>query len=163
MGWGCTSPTHLFSWNFLFMTTSTDIPPKLQQIIEDFQMSDDREKAQMLVEFSESLPPLPAWINTDHSDMEQIHECMTPVFVQAESENGKINFYFDVPKSSPTVRGFAALMQAGVGGVTPEEVLLIPGNFFQPMGLEKVLSAQRMHGISAILGHLKRLASKSLK
>ena len=132
------------------------IPPKLQQIIEDFQMSDDREKAQMLVEYSENLPPLPAWINPDHAAMEQIHECMTPVFVQSELKDGRIFYYFDVPKSSPTVRGFAALMQEGINGTTPDEVLQIPGNFFQPMGLEKVLSAQRMHGISAILGHMKR-------
>ena len=116
----------------------------------------------MLVEYAESLPPLPDRVNRDHDSMEQVHECMTPVFVQAEMTNGTIQFYFDVPKSSPTVRGFAALMQAGVSGISPEEVLLIPGNFFQPMGLEKVLSAQRMHGISAILGHLKRLASKVL-
>ncbi len=134
------------------------IPSKLQQIIEDFQWSDDREKAQMLVEYSENLPPLPAWVNTSHEGMEQIHECMTPVFVQAEKKDDQIFYYFDVPKSSPTVRGFAALMQEGISGATPDEVLQIPGNFFQPMGLEKVLSPQRMHGISAILGHMKRLA-----
>ena len=138
------------------------IPPKLQQIIEDFQWSDDREKAQMLVEYSENLPDLPDWVSKDHKEMEQIHECMTPVFVQAETRKGNIYFHFDIPKSSPTVRGFAALMREGINGIRPEEVLQIPGNFFQPMGLEKVLSSQRMHGISSILGYLKRLASKAL-
>ena len=137
-------------------------PAKLQQIIEDFQWSDDREKAQMLVDYSENLPPLPQWVSADHDSMEQVHECMTPVFVQSEIKDGKIYFYFDVPKSSPTVRGFAALMQEGISGSTMEEVMQIPGNFFQPMGLEKVLSAQRMHGISAILGHMKRIATNSL-
>ncbi|GAB4579613.1 MAG: SufE family protein [Anaerolineales bacterium] len=145
------------------MTAETnDLPPKLQQIIEDFQWSDDREKAQMLVEYSEKLPPLPDWINPDHSAMEQVHECMTPVFVQSEVKDSRIFYYFDVPKSSPTVRGFAALMQEGISGSTMEEVMRIPSNFFQPMGLEKVLSAQRMHGISAILGHMKRLAASGL-
>ena len=138
------------------------IPPKLQQIIEDFQWCDDREKAQMLVEFSAALPPLPDWLNSDHNTMEQVHECMTPVFVQTEIKDGRLIYYFDVPKSSPTVRGFAALMQEGVNGSKPEEVMQIPGNFYQPMGLERVLSAQRMHGISAILGHMKRLASENL-
>ncbi|HLF90766.1 MAG TPA: SufE family protein [Anaerolineales bacterium] len=137
-------------------------PPKLQQIIEDFQWSDGREKAQMLVEYSENLPPLPQWVSADHDAMEQVHECMTPVFVQSEIKDGKIYFYFDVPKSSPTVRGFAALMQEGISGSTVEDVIQIPGNFFQPMELEKVLSAQRLHGISAILGHMKRIATNSL-
>lgn len=147
----------------LKMTNPTEfLPPKLQQIIEDFQWSDDREKAQMLVEYAENLPPLPAWI-PNHEGMEQVHECMTPVFVQSEMKDGKIYYYFEVPKSSPTVRGFAALMQEGINGSAAEDVLRIPGNFFQPMGLEKVLSAQRMHGISAILGHMKRLAASGLE
>jgi cysteine desulfuration protein SufE len=146
------------------MTDSSDfIPQKLRQIIEDFQGSDDREKAQMLVEYSETLPPLPDWVSTDRTSMEQVQECMTPVFVQSESKEGKITYHFDVPKSSPTVRGFAALMQAGISGSTVEEVMRIPSNFFQPMGLERVLSAQRMHGISAILGHMKRLAAKTMR
>ena len=145
------------------MTNSTEhIPPKLLQIIEDFQWSDDREKAQMLVEYSENLPDLPAWVSKNHEEMEQIPECMTPVFVQSEIQEGNIYFHFDVPKSSPTVRGFAALIREGVNGIKPGQVLQIPGNFFQPMGLEKVLSAQRMHGISAILGHMKRLASENI-
>jgi cysteine desulfuration protein SufE len=145
------------------MTDPTEfIPPQLQQIIEDFQWCDDREKAQMLVEYAESLPPLPDWVDANHDAMEQVHECMTPVFVQAETKNGALTYYFDVPQSSPTVRGFAALLQEGVNGSTPEEVMRIPGNFYYPMGLERVLGMQRMHGISAILGHMKRLASKAL-
>ena len=117
----------------------------------------------MLVEYSESLPPLPDWISSNREAMEQVHECMTPVFLQSEIKDGQISFYFDIPKSSPTVRGFAALMQEGISGSAMEEVMQIPGNFYQPMGLERVLSAQRMHGISAILGHMKRLAAQAIR
>lgn len=94
--------------------------------------------------------------------MEFVPECMTPVYVQAETNDGRMTFYFDVPEESPTVRGYAALMGDGLRGATPEQVLSVPGDFYQQMGLDKVLSHQRLNGITAILAHMKRLALQAL-
>jgi cysteine desulfuration protein SufE len=94
--------------------------------------------------------------------MEQVHECMTPVCIHAELENGGMHFYFDIPPESPTVRGYAALLGEGLQGVTPEEVLAVPADFYQEMGLHTVLSYQRLNGIMAILAYLKKLAAKQL-
>jgi cysteine desulfuration protein SufE len=71
-------------------------------------------------------------------------------------------YYFLVPEESPTVRGFASVMAAGLNGSTPEQVLSVPNDFFQTMGLDKVLTFQRLNGISAILSHMKRLAVVAL-
>jgi cysteine desulfuration protein SufE len=71
-------------------------------------------------------------------------------------------YYFDVPPESPTVRGYAAILGEGLRGATPEQVANLPGDFFQDMGLHKVLSHQRLRGISAILAYLKRLAREYL-
>ncbi len=83
---------------------------------------------------------------------------MTPVFVKSETTDGKMHFYFDVPRESPTVRGYAAILGEGLDGATPEQVLNVPNGFFIEMGLDKVLTGQRLNGISAILAHMKRLA-----
>jgi cysteine desulfuration protein SufE len=69
-----------------------------------------------------------------------------------------MSFYFDVPRESPTVRGYAALLAQGLQDVTPEEVLQVPADFYIKMGLHLVLTQQRMRGISAILAHMKQLA-----
>ena len=135
-----------------------NIPDSLQTIIEDFQWAEGREKLELLLEYAERLPPLPAWLADQRETMDQVHECMTPVFVYAESRNGGMRWFFDVPPESPTVRGYAALMAEGLDGATPEEVLAVPGDFFQAMGLQEVVSFQRIKGISAILAHMKRLA-----
>ena len=90
--------------------------------------------------------------------MEEVPECMTPVFVQSSLEDGEMIFFFDVPAESPTVRGYAEIMREGLRGATPEQVLNIPGDFYQQMGLDQVLSHQRLNGMVAILAHLKRLA-----
>ena len=73
-----------------------------------------------------------------------------------------MTFYFDVPEESPTVRGYAALMADGLRGATPQQVLSLPGDFYQHMGLDQVLSHQRLNGIVAILAHMKRLALQAL-
>ena len=144
------------------MTDTTDaLPPRLAQIVEDFSWVEGRDKLELLLEYSEKMPPLPDWLNRE-TNMEQIHECMTPVFVHAELEDGGMHYYFDIPPESPTVRGYAAILGEGLQGVAPEDVLKVPGNFYIEMGLHKVLTTQRLNGIGAILAYLKRLATKEL-
>ena len=134
------------------------IPSRLAEIIEDFQLAEGREKLDMLLEYSEQLPPLPERFKQQHEAMDHVEECMTPVFVQAELNDGLMSFYFDVPRESPTVRGYAALLEQGLRDVTPEQVLQIPVDFYIRLGLHQVLTQQRMRGISAILAHMKQLA-----
>lgn len=120
------------------------------------------EKLEYLLSFSEELPPLPEWLQERRDNMEPVPECMTPVFIYAERDDGRLNFYFDVPPESPTVRGYAAILQEGVRDVTPEQVLRIPDDFYYRMGLNQVLSSQRINGMMAILAHMKRLATHHL-
>jgi cysteine desulfuration protein SufE len=138
------------------------IPSRLQEIIEDFNWCEGQEKLELLLEFSEKLSPLPDRLRDQLGEMNQVHECMTPVFVFAETRDNKMTFYFDVPPESPTVRGYAALLAEGVQDASPEDVISIPNDFYLQMGLHQVLSHQRMNGISAILAHMKRLAVREL-
>ena len=138
------------------------IPSRLQEIIEDFAWSEGREKLDLLREFSEKMRPLPEWLHDQRDEMDQVHECMTPVFVYAEKHDGRMRYHFDVPPESPTVRGYAAILAEGVGAATPEEVIGIPNDFYLHMGLQEVLSHQRMNGITAILAYMKRWALKEL-
>lgn len=139
------------------MSQSDSIPPRLQAIIEEFQSSDRSEKLELLLEYADRLPPLPAHLQ-GHSGMEQVHECMSPVFLQAELSEHALVFHIDVPPEAPTIRGYAALLMEGLEGATPQMVLGVPGDFFQAMGLHQVLSPQRLNGISAILAYMKRQA-----
>jgi len=138
------------------------IPSRLQEIIEDFSWCEGQEKLELLLEFSEKLPPLPDWLHDQRDEMDQVHECMTPVFVYAETNGNKMKFYFDVPPESPTVRGYAALLAEGIQDATPEDVIGIPSDFYLQMGLHQVLSHQRMNGVSVILAYMKRLAVREL-
>ena len=139
-------------------TAASKIPPRLQGIIDDFQWCEGREKLELLIQYAGQLPSLPDHLSEKRGGMEDVPECMTPVHLLAEIKDGKLTYYFDVPEESPTVRGFAALMAEGLNDSTPEEVLLVPNDFYHQMGLDSVLTHQRLNGISAILAHMKRLA-----
>ena len=148
--------------NYYMNPNESAIPTRLSEIIEDFQWAEGREKIEMLVEFSEKMPPLPEWLKEDHDSMESVPECMTPVFVKAETKDDQMAFYFDVPPESPTVRGFAAILAEGLGGSKPVEVLSVPNDFYHEMGLDGVLTMQRLNGFNAILAHMKRLAAEAM-
>ena len=145
------------------MLMDDQLPPRLGEIIEEFQLSEGREKLELLIEYALSLPALPDRLAGQRDQMDQVHECMTPVFVLAETQDGKIVFHFDVPPESPTVRGYASIMKQGLDGLSPEEILGIPGDFFYAMGLHQVLTHQRLNGLTAVLAHMKQLAVRALE
>ena len=143
--------------------TQAGLPSRLQEIVNDFSLAEGSEKLELLLEYARSMPPLPEWLRGQRDAMEQVHECMTPVFVFAENHDNTLTFHFDVPPESPTVRGYAALLSEGVQGATPEEILRIPNDFYEEMGLQDVLSPRRLQGVHTMLAYLKRLATKELQ
>jgi cysteine desulfuration protein SufE len=146
------------------MSATDDVlPAKLAEIVASFGECEGPEKIELLLQYTESMPPLPAALRERLGPLEQVHECVTPIFVGVEANGARqLTFYFDIPVESPTVRGFAALMAEGLEGCLPEEVLHVPRDFFGPMGLQAVLTPQRMNGISAILRHMQQQARKFL-
>jgi cysteine desulfuration protein SufE len=73
-----------------------------------------------------------------------------------------MEFYFDAPPESPSVRGYAALLSEGVKGAAPQAIIAVPHDFYYAMGLQEVLSGQRLNGMRAILAHIKRLAQREM-
>lgn len=137
----------------------SELPERLQEIVDDFEMLEGNEKLEYLSDLAAQLPPLPDWLQAQRDSMDQVHECMTPVFAFAtKGADGRLSFYLDVPPESPTVRGYATILQDGLAGTTLDEIMAVPPEFYMRMGLRQVLSGQRLTGIGAILAHLKRLA-----
>lgn len=144
------------------MTETNAIPPRLREIIAEFQESDRNEKLELMLDYADRLPPLPERLRA-HAGMEQVHECMSPVFVHGELAGDGVQFHFDVPEEAPTTRGYASILAEGLRGLAPREVLAVPNDFFQEMGLHQILSPQRLNGISAILAYMKRQALRLMQ
>lgn len=135
------------------------LPPKLQEIVDDFAGMSREEKIETLIAFAESLPPLPERFKEERAKMEAIPECMTPVFLFGEKQvDGGIIFYLDIPPQSPTVQGLACILATGLNGCKPEEILGVPADFYAPMNLEEAISGQRLNGFRGVLAHMKQTA-----
>jgi cysteine desulfuration protein SufE len=141
-----------------------NLPPKLQEIVDDFASMSREEKIETLVAYSESLPSIPERLKDQRENMDEVPECMTPVTLLGEKQpDGGILFYFEIPPQSPTVRGLASILSSGLNGLKPEEILSVPGDFFLPMNLQEAISQQRINGFIGVLAHMKQTAVKLLE
>jgi len=135
------------------------LPPKLQEIVDDFASMSREEKLETLIAYAESFLPLPERFKDQRDKMEAVPECMTPVFLISEKgPNGGIIFYADIPPQSPTVRGLVSILLNGINGCTAEEVISIPADFYLPMNLQEAISGQRLNGFAGVLAHMKHIA-----
>ena len=131
-------------------------PPPLREIIEDFRSMEPRERLESLLDFSMNMPDLPGFLHDARDQMDQVHECQTPVFVFADIVDAGVHIYIDVPKESPTVRGYAAIVQEGLERAAPEVVLQTPDDIHYLLGLHEAISPQRLRGLHVLMAYLKR-------
>ena len=88
----------------------------------------------------------------------EVPECQTPVFLWVEPEDGRLRFHADVPRESPTVRGYVSLLVRTLDGATPAEIEEIPDDLLDRLRLVETLGMLRIQGLTAVLRHLKRAA-----
>jgi cysteine desulfuration protein SufE len=137
--------------------TTTVLHPQLQEIADEFAAVPESERLQLLLEFGQELPPLPARYAEQHDLLEPVPECQTPLFLAVEiSPNETVHLFFDVPAEAPTTRGFAGILHAGLDGLNADEVLATPGEFSSQLGLQDLVSPLRLRGMAAMLARIKR-------
>jgi len=141
-------------------TQNTDLPPALAEIVEDFNALPIPERLQLLLQFAEELPSLPERY-ADHPElMEPVPECQSPIFLVTEVDDaepgGVVHLFFSAPKESPTTRGFAGILQEGLEGLTPQQVLAVPDDLPNRLALAEAVSLLRLRGMSGMLGRIKR-------
>ncbi|HEY5231548.1 MAG TPA: SufE family protein [Galbitalea sp.] len=133
------------------------LPENLAQIRADFHELEIRDRLQLLLEFSNELPELPAQYSEHPDLLERVEECQSPVFIFVEvDEHDIVHLFATAPKEAPTTRGFASILVQGLAGLTVQEVLDIPDDFPQDLGLTEAVSPLRVRGMTALLGRAKR-------
>jgi cysteine desulfuration protein SufE len=132
------------------------MPARLAEIVDEFASAPREVVLEMLLEFSDEVPPLPAEF-AGHDGMEQVPECQTQFFLRAEVQpDDTVATYFDCPPEAPTTRAFAGILAEGLAGATTGEILAVPDDLYAKMGLASAITPLRIRGGTAILGRLKR-------
>ncbi|MCK8670035.1 SufE family protein [Rhodococcus sp. NPDC003382] len=131
------------------------LPSALAEIVDDFAAVTGQDKLQLLLEFSRELPPLPAEL--EEAAMEPVPECQSPLFLSVDSsERDRVRLHFSAPPEAPTTRGFASILHQGLDGLSAQEILDVPDDFYSALGLADVVSPLRLRGMSAMLARIKR-------
>jgi cysteine desulfuration protein SufE len=133
------------------------LPEQLAEIRDDFLGLEQRDRLQLLLEFSNELPELPEHYREHPDLLERVEECQSPVFIFVDvDDDNVVHLYATAPKEAPTTRGFASILVQGLAGLTVDEVLDIPDDYPQTIGLTEAVSPLRIRGMSALLGRAKR-------
>ncbi|MBA3345820.1 MAG: SufE family protein [Gemmatimonadales bacterium] len=131
--------------------------PSLATLIPRFKSADRTTRLETLLDYSRKLPPLPQRLELEKErDEHRVHECQTPVFLWVEVDQGQVHIHADVPRESPTVRGFISLLARSLDGVAPAEVAQVPDDLLDQLGLSETLGMTRSQGLTAILHRIKR-------
>ena len=129
---------------------------KLDELKSTFLDLDVSDRLELLLEYSENLPDLPPRFHMKRQAGEnRVPECQTPVYLWVEVVGGRVEIYADVPRESPTVRGFISLLISSLRGTVPAEVLSLKPGLLRDLGLAEVLGMVRTQGLQAILQRIK--------
>ncbi len=132
------------------------MPTKLAEIVDEFAAAPRDVVLEMLLEYADVIPPLPGEL-AGREGMEQVPECQTAFFLRAEvNPDRTVTTWFDCPPEAPTTRAFAGILAEGLSGASTDEVLAVPDDLYQRMGLAQAISPLRVRGGTAILARLKR-------
>jgi cysteine desulfuration protein SufE len=127
-----------------------------ESLIEDFNSISVKDRLNLLLEFSENLPALPARY-AEHPDLlERVEECQSPIYLFVEVEEGVVNLFFTAPEEAPTTRGFASILHAAIDGLTVDQTLAVDDDFPSKIGLTEAVSPLRIRGMRGMLARIKR-------
>lgn len=133
------------------------LPQALSDIRDEFSELEIPDRLTLLLEFANELPELPERFR-DHPDLfERVVECQSPVYIFVEVDDlGVVHLHATAPREAPTTRGFASILVQGLAGLSAQQVLDVPDDFPQTLGLTQAVSPLRIRGMSALLGRTKR-------
>lgn len=148
--------------------TGTDsaaaLPEGFAEIAEDFHALGGRDRLQLLLEFSNSLPELPERYAEHPELLEPVPECQSPIFliteVEGQGRDATAHLFFSAPKEAPTTRGFASILAEALDGRSVGEVLDTPETVTNSLGLAEVISPLRLNGMAGMLARIKRQLSE---
>lgn len=133
-----------------------------ENLIEDFQAIGVKDRLNLLLEFSDNLPALPAKY-VDHPDLlERVEECQTPIYLFVEVTNDVVHLFFSAPAEAPTTRGFASILHSVIDGLHVADVLNFDDDFPSKIGLTEAVSPLRIRGMRGMLARIKRQVREKL-
>ena len=141
------------------MTTSTQAPASIDEILENFSFLDDwDDRYRYLIELGKTLEPLSG---PEHSTENKVNGCVSQVWIVCKIGPGKNpTIHFTGDSDAHIVRGLVAIALALFSGRPASEILATDAlSVFAEIGLDEHLTPQRSNGLRAMIGRIKSYAT----
>ncbi|WP_181164184.1 SufE family protein [Microbacterium foliorum] len=133
----------------------SELPDTLAEIRDGFLETPEADRLLLLLEYSDELPAVSAEV-ANHPEMyERVAECQSPVYIYVEVNDDVVTMHATAPPEAPTTRGFASILVQGITGLTADQVLAIPDDYPQSIGLTRAVSPLRIGGMTGMLMRAK--------
>ena len=138
------------------------MPPALEKYIARLSRADRSTRLETLLDLAGRLPPLPPELaEAGAREAHRVPECQTAVYLWASVRDGAVRLAAQVPRESPTVRGFVSLLVHALDGASPAEVAAVPDDLLHALRLDDALGMTRIQGLTAIVRRVKRAANEA--
>lgn len=146
------------------MSTGNSIPEKLQEIIEVFDFTPDRnERYQLLIDFADRFKPVKESIAArPFPESHRVPSCESQAFVFAEERaDGLLNFHFAVENPNGiSAKAVSAIMQDVASGAPLDEILAIEPDIIFKFFNRDQLGMARSEGLRGIIKFVKYFTTK---
>lgn len=133
----------------------SELPDTLAEIRDGFLETPEADRLLLLLEYSDELPEVSAEVANHPETYERVAECQSPVYIYVEVNDDVVTMHATAPPEAPTTRGFASILVQGITGLTADEVLAIPDDYPQSIGLTRAVSPLRIGGMTGMLMRAK--------
>ena len=142
------------------LTTDTDTMTQLYEFVDIFDLLGDwDQRYQYLIELGEKLPPMQAELKTDEN---KVKGCMSQVWINATTEDGRVKF--DGDSDTSVIKGILALLISLCDDLSVEQVQTLDmDEIFQRLNLDEHLSPNRHVGVYAMFDLMKQKATEAEK
>lgn len=135
------------------------IPAPLAEVVSDFAEVQGQDKLALLLEFANELPAAAGARGGGHGAGARMPDAAVHARRCQRPEPGAAAL--SAPAESPTTRGFAAILATGLDRQPAADILAVPEDFYDDLGLAALISPLRLRGLSAMLARIKRRLRES--
>ena len=138
--------------------TVTALPESLAEIRDEFLELPEPDRLQLLLEFSRELPPVPAQYDGHPELCERVAECQSPVYIVMDVDDRRASSRCTPwPRARRRRPAGSPASSCRASPASPrDEVLAIPADFPQSIGLTRAVSPLRIAGMTGMLMRAKR-------
>ncbi|MGF1505035.1 MAG: SufE family protein [Anaerolineae bacterium] len=148
------------------MSDTSNLPPKLAEIIEDFSwVNDRRERSEMLIYYADQFESVPEEVATrPFPEEHHVNYCESDAYVWGtQQEDGTMQYYFAVENPQGlSAMAMSAILAQTINGLPPEQIVEIDTDIVLDI-FGKDVSMGKGQGLMGIVGMVGDYARQNLK